>query len=205
MEIYIVRHGETVWNKRHRLQGNTDIALNENGKRLALESGRNLKDTEFDVVYCSPLKRARETAELMMQGRSIDIIPDNRIREMNFGILEGRNVDEMRLDKTNPFYPFFDNPQDYEPDEGGETIEEVVKRGTQFMQQVVEPLEKQGKKRVMLVAHGAMNKAIMMYIKKHDKKDFWSGGLQKNCNVMLVDYTDGVYRVMAEEKLFYKN
>ena len=57
MEIYIVRHGETVWNEKKLLQGRTDIELNENGRKLARITGENLAGTHFDVVYSSPLKR----------------------------------------------------------------------------------------------------------------------------------------------------
>ena len=62
MEIYIVRHGETIWNEKKLLQGRTDIELNENGRKLAIITGKNLRNTHFDIVFSSPLKRAHETA-----------------------------------------------------------------------------------------------------------------------------------------------
>ena len=64
MERYIVRHGETLWNKGKRLQGRTDIELNDYGRELARKTGEALMDTEIDVIYSSPLKRAYETAIL---------------------------------------------------------------------------------------------------------------------------------------------
>ena len=100
---------------------------------------------------------------------------------------------------------FFDTPQYYAPVKGGEQIEDAAKRAADFMQKEIEPLEKKGYKRVMIVAHGAINKAMMMYIKQHGKEAFWSGGLQKNCNIMIIDYTNSCYRVISEENLFYSN
>ena len=71
------------------------------------------------------------------------------------------------------------------------------------MSEVIEPLEKDCE-RVMIVAHGALNKAIMSYVKKHAIKDFWSGGLQENCNVIIIDYSDNNYTIINETKLFYE-
>ena len=62
--LYIMRHGRTDWNEQYRLQGGTDIPLNEEGRRMAREAAETYRDVEFDLCYVSPLQRARETAEL---------------------------------------------------------------------------------------------------------------------------------------------
>ena len=79
MEIYIVRHGETVWNKKKLLQGRTDIELSDKGRELARITGENLRDTHFDMVFSSPLKRAYETASLIVGGRDIPIVKNDLI------------------------------------------------------------------------------------------------------------------------------
>lgn len=203
MEIYIVRHGETVWNKEKRLQGSSDVGLNEEGRRLARETGRNLWNIRFDMVYASPLKRAYQTAELIVFGRPITVIQDKRIQEISFGVLEGKTIEQMTEEEKICVNQFFDSPEIYVPAEGGERIEDAVKRATDFMKNEIEPLEREKVERVMIVAHGAINKAMMMYIKQHGKKDFWAGGLQKNCNAIIVDYINGYYQVISEENLFY--
>lgn len=204
MEIYIVRHGETVWNREKRLQGCSDVELNEEGQRLAKETGKSLWNVRFDVVYASPLKRAYQTAEWIVFGRPITVIQDERIREISFGVLEGKTIEQMTEEERIRVNQFFDCPEQYIPAEGGERIEDAAKRAADFMQDKIEPLEKEGIERVMIVAHGAINKAIMMHIKQHGKEAFWSGGLQRNCNAMIVDYTDGRYQVLSEENIFYK-
>ena len=202
MELYIVRHGETVWNKEGRLQGNTDIALSEAGRELAKVTGEALKDTIIDKIYSSPLSRAYETACLIRGDRDIEIIKDERLREVCFGDLEGQIISEMKADPTSHFQNFFEAPDKYVPDEKGEALEALCQRTAEFMEEVILP-QADGLKRVMIVGHGAMNKSIMCYIKQHGIDMFWSGGLQKNCNVMIVDYTDGKFTVLEEEKVYY--
>ena len=187
MELYIVRHGETLWNREKRLQGREDIELSENGRKVARLTGEALMDTRIDKIFSSPLKRAYETACLIRNGRDIDIETDDRLRELSFGHFEGQN---------------FKQPELYVPADDAETLPHLIARAGDFMQDKIEPLANSCE-RVMIVAHGALNKGIMSYIKKHEIKDFWSGGLQQNCNVMIVDYTDGKYRIVDETKLFY--
>ena len=78
MDIYLIRHGETDWNKKRKLQGQVDIPLNEFGKLLAKETAPALADVPFAVCYTSPLKRAAETARLVLGDREVPIVPDKR-------------------------------------------------------------------------------------------------------------------------------
>lgn len=202
MEIYIVRHGETLWNKERRLQGSTDIELSEAGREVAIKTGIALKDTVIDKIYSSPLSRAYETAKLIRGDRDIDIITDERIREICFGNLEGQIMDEMAKDPDSHFQHFFDKPEEYIPDEKGETLEQLCQRTAEFMKQVIIP-QAETTERIMIVGHGAMNKSIMCFVKNHGTEKFWSGGLQKNCNVIIVQYKDGNFKVLEEEKIYY--
>lgn len=202
MEIYIIRHGETVWNAKNLLQGSTDIELNEYGRALAGETGENLENVHFDKIYSSPLIRAYETACLIRGHRNIPIIRDERIRELCFGIHEGHNFKKLLEDESDPFHYFFEHPELYRAPEQGETLEHICERAADFMKEVIEPQAKE-LERVMIVAHGAMNKALMCHIKQHGIADFWSGGLQKNCNVIIVRYDENGYEVIDETKIFY--
>ena len=202
MEIYIVRHGETLWNKAKRFQGSADIELSEAGRALARESGKNLIHTHFDRVFSSPLCRAKETAELFCGGRDIEIEVDERLRELNFGDCEGQLYDELVGNDALTFKYFFSKPELYIPDAHGETIEHMMTRAADFMEHVIEPLETSCE-RVMIVAHGALNKGLMCHVKKISKKDLWSGGLQKNCNVIILTLKDGNYTIVDETRLFY--
>lgn len=203
MEIYIVRHGETLWNRDKKLQGSTDIALSDYGRYLAIETGRNLSDVHFDRIFASPLKRAYETACLIKPDQQKEIITDDRIRELNFGIYEGKTMPELKNDPDGYFQYFFDAPEKYRAPNQGETLEALCKRAADFMTQMIEPLY-DSCSRIMIVAHGAINKAIMMHVKKEsDISRFWAGNLQRNCNVIILDYTGDTYHITDESHLFY--
>ena len=202
MELYIIRHGQTMWNMERRLQGSTDIMLNEEGIRLARLTGEGLKNVYFDKIYSSPLTRAYDTACYIRGDRNIPIVKDERIRELCFGNLEGKNLDEMAADKSSHFQHFFDEPHLYVPDENGETIENMIERGAAFLKEEIEAHEKEYQ-RVMIVAHGAMNRALLSHIKKNDIKDFWEGAVQRNCSVIIIKLENGRYEILEEGKVFY--
>lgn len=206
MEIYIVRHGQTEWNKEKRLQGSTDIALTEKGVAMAVESGRNLMDTHFNRIYTSPLSRARVTAEGFRGGRDIPILADDRLRELSFGSYEGHTLEELLAqDPACTFQYFFSDPARYKAPSDGETLEHLIDRASRFLTEEIEPLaENPSITRVMLVAHGAINKALMCHVRQHGVEEFWSGGLQRNCNVIILDYSNQKYTVLDESRIFYK-
>lgn len=202
MELYIVRHGETIWNSHHLLQGRMDIELNEKGRAIAGDTGRNLENVMFDKIYSSPLIRAYETACLIRGHRNIPIIRDDRLKELCFGVNEGKNMQELEQDKSSSFCHFFNHPECYNAPEEGESLQALCERAKDFLVKEIEP-QKNLCDRIMIVGHGALNKALMCHIKQHDIEKFWSGGLQKNCNVMIVSYEDTGYRVIDETRLFY--
>lgn len=83
--LYIVRHGETEWNKIGRYQGITNVPLNENGIAQAKACGNALKDIHFERILSSDLSRALVTAETIRGNRQLEIKTDERLREINFG------------------------------------------------------------------------------------------------------------------------
>lgn len=202
MELYIVRHGETEWNKDKLLQGSTDIPLSDSGRRLAQLSGEALANTPFDRIYSSPLHRAYETACLFRGKQKVEIITDDRLRELCFGDFEGQNMSELLANQDLTFRYFFKQPHLYRAPKNGESLEHLCQRAASFMDEVILPLQNNCN-RVMIVAHGALNKALMTYVKKHDLSQFWSGGLQKNCNVILLTLSNNHFEIIDETHIFY--
>ena len=72
--LYIMRHGRTVWNMEHKMQGKTDVPLSEAGRSVVEQAAAAYRDTHIDVCYCSPLIRAVETAEIVLRGREVPLI-----------------------------------------------------------------------------------------------------------------------------------
>ena len=98
MKILLIRHGETDWNKNTKIQGTTDIPLNDNGIETSLKSGKKLSEYKIDYVYSSTLDRAYKTAIHMLKGANLnlDITKDKRLIEISFGKYEGISFDEFR-------------------------------------------------------------------------------------------------------------
>ncbi len=183
--LYIIRHGKTDWNKLKKIQGRSDIPLNEEGRKMAEEAREEYKDIHFDVCYCSPMIRARETAEILLKGRDIPIIFDERLVEMGFGIYEG--IQESFQIPDCPVNVFFWTPEKYTtPVEGGESLDELFARTGAFLNECVYPKLKEGKD-VLIVGHGAMNSSIVCQVKNRPVSEFWAEGIP-NCKLQtLID------------------
>lgn len=178
--LYIMRHGRTDWNAAHKLQGCSDIPLNNEGRHMAEEAHKKYKDLKFDVCYCSPLIRARETAEIFLRGTNVPIIEDKRLHEMSFGIYEG--VEHVTDKPDCSVYTLFKDPVNYVADGGAESIEQLYARTGSFINETLKPALAENKN-ILIVGHGAMNSSIICQLKNYPLKDFWTH-LQGNCEVL---------------------
>ena len=137
--LYIIRHGRTDWNDRHKLQGRTDVPLNEEGRRMAEEARETYRDVHFDICFCSPLIRAKETAEILLRGRDVPIQYDDRLMEMSFGRFEGL---ENSFDIPDcPINVLFFTPEQYvSPPGGAESLDDLFARTGAFLEEKADPL-----------------------------------------------------------------
>lgn len=178
--LYIMRHGKTDWNERHKLQGRTDIPLNEEGRVMAQNARMEYGKIHFDLCYCSPLIRAKETAEILLGNRDVPIIIDDRLQEMSFGIYEG--IENSFQIPNCPINVLFKNPESYSAVENGESFEQLYSRTGEFIKEIIEPALEQGKD-ILIVGHGAMNLSIVSQIKQIPIENFWSTGIE-NCKLL---------------------
>ena len=202
MKIYFVRHGETDWNKERKIQGQVDIPLNEFGRHLARETAKGLRDVPFDVCFTSPLGRARETAQIILQGRDVPILEDKRILEMNFGVLEGKCCSNEGWDVPDSFQMFFDDPVHYQAPEGGEDFQAVRERTGDFLNWLFAQ-EQYRDSTVLVTTHGAAMAGLLNNLKKKPLAEYWGVGVHKNCGVTEVDVTDGRIDIISENKVYY--
>ena len=150
-KICLVRHGETDWNLHERLQGATDVPLNERGHAQARTVAAYLAREPWDYLYASPLGRAYDTASIIAKETGIsDIRTDDRLKERSFGALEGLELSVYR-----------EHYQDLPVVEGRETWEEVQKRG---MEAVEEMVQSHPDRRILVVAHGGLISSILRVI-----------------------------------------
>ena len=179
--LYIIRHGKTDWNALHKLQGRTDVPLNEEGRQMAEAAREKYRNIPFDLCFCSPLIRARETAEILLRNRNIPILNDDRLTEMGFGIYEGmENVFQV---PECPVNVLFRSPEKYtSPPGGAESLDELFARTGAFLRECVNPLLSAGQD-ILIVGHGAMNSSIVCQIRKLPRAQFWSAGIE-NCKLI---------------------
>ena len=172
MKIYIVRHGETDWNVDKKCQGQTDIPLNQTGKEQAEKTRELLLNKNIDLIICSPLGRAKETANIINKDRNIDIIFDDRLKERKFGDFEGLHFSEFDYEE---FWAYNDNTYPK-----AESTPEFFDRISGFLDEIK---NKYKDKNVLLSTHGGVTIAVHCYFNGMPKdKDLRKVGLN-NCEV----------------------
>lgn len=136
--LLIVRHGQTAWNAEDRLTTRSDIPLSVRGEQQALELAGALEGVRFERAFCSPLARARETAQIALGERELELACDARLVEPDAGPFEGQRFSELRAGDSalavayrrctaerNPVYPA-----------GAETVAEAAARISGFLDQM---------------------------------------------------------------------
>ncbi len=123
----MARHGQTEWNAVRRLQGASDVALSDLGRRQAEALGRATRGRRLAAAYSSPLRRAVETAEIALQGRDVPLTIVPELAELGLGEWEGYMVDEIRARDGDPYRRWTQAPLDHPPP-GGETLLDVLAR-----------------------------------------------------------------------------
>ena len=201
LKLYLIRHGETDWNKIHRLQGRSNVSLNDHGRELARLTKEALKDIPFDAAYTSPLDRAAETGEIILEGRNLVLHKDWRLAEADFGIYEGIREQELRQ-KNDPFMKFFDDPEKKKKTGGAENHKDVMIRAKDFLESTVLPGESEFE-HMVIFSHGAWIHAFLTVVYHRGIKDFWHAPKQANCGVSIIEVQNGSCRVLEESRIFY--
>lgn len=204
MILYIIRHGETDWNRARKMQGRVDIPLNERGRLAAEKTREGLLAVKFDLAITSPLQRAKETAQILLAGRDVPIIEDERIIEIGFGDGEGLACVKDRNSKEpdENFNYFFAKPEDYIPPNAGESFEELRLREADFLQELFEK-EEHKESTILISTHGAALCGLLRIIKGNPVEKFWEGGLHKNCGMSVVEVKGEQAEILKEAILLY--
>lgn len=184
MKLYLVRHGETEWNKEKRIQGQTDNPLDRKGICQALESRKYFCRMNFADVYSSPLIRALETADLIYPSGRNRIIVDNRLKEISYGTDEGMDLNAIDRTPSLRLYNYFHAPQYYNPPDSGESIGQLKERCRSFYQMMITRYH--DSENVLVSSHGAWIRGMISVIEELPEKDFWNGKEQKNCSVTII-------------------
>ena len=166
MLFYLVRHGQTDWNRAGKIQGTTDIPLNETGRQQAEQLATVLKErsgypaeTRIDAVYASPLARAFQTAEILAKEGKLPLRRLTGLRERDFGCWEGKSWQQVEAEYPDEFHLWREQPMVGIPS-GGESRKSCEARSERAIRQILE--ETAGD--AVIVAHGGILVFLMNYL-----------------------------------------
>jgi broad specificity phosphatase PhoE len=163
--LYLVRHGETVWNVNHRIQGQLDSELTENGVLESKKQAQKLKDIQFDGIFSSDLSRAAKTAEILKLDRKLAIATHKALRERTFGKYDGSFGDKYTKAIQNlleKYEKLTENERwKFKFDEGYESDEELVTRFITILREIA--VGYLGKT-ILVVTHGGNLRTFLTHL-----------------------------------------
>lgn len=177
----LFRHGQTDWNINFLLQGVTDIPMNQTGVEQVRLASRAIRKDDWDLVLTSPLGRARQTAEILLEEVGFDsIIEEKLLIERSFGEAEGLSHDQWRAIYSN---------LDQIP--GGESKTELAKRSQILLDTVAEQF---AGKRILAVSHGALIRTLIAIASKNELPR--DGERLGNASLNIVGHQEQNWRVI---------
>lgn len=187
MEIYLVRHGETIENSRKTYYGSLDCILNENGVNQGLILKEKLSNIKFDAMYSSEKLRARKTLELI--GYNKNIILDSRLNERDFGCFEGKTFKEINEEFKEEYDEWMSNWKGFTPP-SGENFYDFYVRVKNFM----EELKEKQYERVIITTHGGVIRAIYCYILDGNLDYYWKFA-SKNGDITKIKFENNYFYI----------
>lgn len=166
MQLILIRHGETLWNKEKRVQGTSDIELSAVGVEQARKLALSLKDEAIASIYASPLKRARKTAEIInsFHGRTIEILES--LTEMNMGDFEGLSFEELMARENDFLRRWVAEPSSVRMP-NGETLAELQHRAWTQIEKIIAREEN-----ALVVSHNFTIASILCRLKNISLSEF---------------------------------
>jgi probable phosphoglycerate mutase len=159
--LLVIRHGETHWNREERFQGHGDSPLTKLGREQARALGRRMRSIPFDTLICSDLGRAQETAALIAAETGHTVHSEPRIRERNFGVLEGLTVSEIKARYNDIFQRLYHRNDTSFVIPEGESLSQHHARCSAFFAELV--ADRAGR-RIALVVHGGVLDSLMRVV-----------------------------------------
>ncbi|NES74478.1 MULTISPECIES: histidine phosphatase family protein [Okeania] len=184
--LLLVRHGETNWNRDGKFQGQIDVPLNDNGRLQGGQAAEFLKDVHLDFAVSSSMSRPKETAEIILQHHpDVELQLDDGLWEISHGLWEGKFESEIESGFPGLLKQWKEFPETVQMPEG-ENLQQVWERAMIAWQKIIRSVSGVG----IVVAHDAINKAILCQLFGLEPKHFWNFK-QGNGAVSVIDYPQG--------------
>ncbi len=181
MELILVRHGETEYNRADVFRGRVDLALNERGQAQARAAAGYLSGEDFEAFYSSPLQRSMQTAEAIAEPHGGEVHPNEYFIDVDYGQWSGKNIAEIRDDWPREFAIWSDNPE-MATFPGGEAVKEVRER----LYEGLEMLSREHGGTIMLVGHKLINRIMLCIVLGLPTSGIWR-----------VDQTNGAINLIS--------
>lgn len=169
-KLYLVRHGETVWNVEARYQGHTDTSLSEKGLQQAQKLQERFIREPIDAIFGSDLNRAAETARIIAKPKGFNVQLTASLRELSFGDWEGLTYDEIVPKHGDLIHKWYENPEGITVP-GGEPLSSMIKRTTEFIYSLT---ANQPENSFIIVSHGGPIRAIVAKLNNIPFNKMWS-------------------------------
>ncbi|RKD30590.1 alpha-ribazole phosphatase [Thermohalobacter berrensis] len=183
MKVILVRHGETKANKEKRYSGWTDFPLTEDGQKQVKKLQKLLENEKIDLIYSSPLTRTYNTAKAIAKKLNKDIIVTDSLKEMNFGIFDGKRVDEIVKEHKSEWNNWTNDYINYRIPKG-ESLNDAYNRVISF----IDGLKKEDKT-YLLVTHGGIIKIILTYLLDLELEKMWHFRTSTGC-LLEIEYKE---------------
>jgi broad specificity phosphatase PhoE len=166
MQLILIRHGETIWNKEGRVQGTSDIELSAAGLEQARKLALSLKSSAIDAIHASPLKRAFQTAEIINTFHQKEIEVHSELTEMDQGDFEGLTFKELMTREKDFLCRWMTDPVSVKMPQG-ESLVELQERAWQPIQKIIA-----GEKNALVVSHNFTIAVILCRLRKINLAEF---------------------------------
>ena len=169
IEIILVRHGETEWNRREIFRGRADIELSETGARQAELLAKYLSQAGIAAIYSSPLKRALKTAEAIASYHGLEVKTTSGLIDFDYGKWQGLPHQEVKERYRKLYAEWLKNPHRVKIPVG-ESLNDVTRRALG----IVDRVRRQHEGTVVLVSHRVVNKVLICALLGLDSAHFWN-------------------------------
>ena len=187
----LVRHGETIWNREGKYQGQIDTPLSPDGLKQGELVAAALQNIPIQAVYASPLSRSYQTAQMCAEFHGLNVSTDDRLLEIKHGTWEGLLAEEIEAKYPDLLKRSRTSVVDVQMPEG-ECIEDVQRRAMEAFREIAENHPGQT---VLIVAHDAVNKAVLCDILEIELSHFWQLKQDNTC-INVFEYIEGKWRLV---------
>ena len=194
MELHLIRHGETNWNKERRAQGQSDSHLTDLGTQQAKELGQRIAHLEFDKIYCSSSLRTRQTAEYAFPELATEIKYLDELREIFLGSWEGHLYEDLAQSEPESHNHFWEQPHLFRLS-GAESFFELQQRAIDAVAEIeaAHRTDSVSGRKVAIVSHGALIKSYLCHVEGRSMDQLWAPPRMHNCahSIVALNLIDG--------------